>query len=278
MSYEHIAVEDAGGVAVVTLNRPEQMNAWTWRMGIEFRHAVAEFDAREDIRVIVVTGAGRAFCAGADLSRDPGLSDEQLAALQAEVARRLAPCTEEPYWRLSTPIIAAMNGAAAGIGMTLPMQLDMRIMREDGKYGFVFNRRGFVPELGSTWMLPRLIGTAKAMDLLLTGRYFTGADAVAMGLASEALPAERVLERALELAHDIASNVAPVSAAVTKRMIYRNLEDGDRDAAVARESALFRWSTQSPDGREGAKAFMGKRTADWTMRKHADFPHDLYDA
>jgi enoyl-CoA hydratase/carnithine racemase len=277
MSYEHITAEDADGVAVVTLCRPEQMNAWTWRMAIEFRHAVADFDAREDIRVIVVTGAGKAFCAGADLTRDPGLTDEQLAALQAEVAARLAPRTQEPYWRMATPIIAAMNGSAAGVGMTLPMQLDMRIMTEDAKYGFVFNRRGFVPELGSTWMLPRLIGTAKAMDVLLTGRYFNGADAVAMGFANEALPAGQVLDRAMELAHDIARNVAPVSAAVTKRMVYRNLEDGDRDGAVERESALFQWSTRSPDGREGAQAFMGKRPANWSMAKHADFPHELYD-
>lgn len=278
MSYEHIKAEDADGVAVVTLHRPEQMNAWTWRMAIEFRHAVAEFDARDDIRAIVVTGAGKAFCAGADLARDPGLTDEQLAELQAGVAKRLQPRTEEPYWRLATPIIAAMNGSAAGIGMTLPMQLDLRIMTEDAKYGFVFNRRGFVPELGSTWMLPRLIGTAKAMDVLLTGRYFNGADAVGMGFASEALPSGQVLDRALELAHDIARNVAPVSAAVTKRMVYRNLEDDDRDRAVQRESALFQWSTRSPDGREGAKAFMGKRQAAWTMSKHADFPQDLFDA
>lgn len=278
MSYEHITVEDADGVAVVTLNRPEQMNAYTWRMGIEIRHAIGEFDAREDIRVIVLTGAGRAFCAGADLTRDPGLTDEQLAALQAEVAQRLKPRTEEPYWRLATPIIAAMNGSAAGVGMTLPMQLDMRIMAEGGKYGFVFNRRGFVPELGSTWMLPRLIGTAKAMDVLLTGRYFNGADAAAMGFANEAAPADQVLDRALELAHDIARNTGAVSVAVTKRMIYRNLEDNDRDAVVAREAALFSWSTRSPDGVEGAKAFMTKRQAEWAMGKHGDFPQDLFDA
>jgi enoyl-CoA hydratase/carnithine racemase len=278
MSYEHITTEDADGVAVVTLNRPDQMNAWTWRMGIEFRHAVGEFDAREDIRVIVATGAGRAFCAGADLTREPGLTDEQLAALQAEVAQRLRPRTEEPYWRLATPIIAAMNGSAAGIGMTLPMQLDMRIMAEGAKYGFVFNRRGFVPELGSTWMLPRLIGTAKAMDVLLTGRYFNGTEAAAMGFATEALPAGQVLDRALELAGDIARNTAPVSAAITKQMIYRNLEDNDRDTVVEREAKLFHWSTRSPDGVEGAKAFMGKRPPEWTMSKHADFPHELFDS
>ncbi len=278
MTYEHIAVEDSDGVAIVTLNRPAQMNAYTWRMGIELRHAISEFDAREDVRVIVVTGAGRAFCAGADLTREPGLSDQQLADLQAEVAQRLAPRTDEPYWRLATPIIAAMNGSAAGVGMTLPMQLDLRIIAEEGKYGFVFNRRGFVPELGSTWMLPRLIGTANAMDLLLTGRYFNGAEAAALGYANEVRPAAQVLDRALELAQDIARNVAPVSAAVTKRMIYRNLEDSDRDTVVAREAALFSWSTRSTDGVEGAKAFMTKRPAQWSMRKHADFPTELYDS
>jgi enoyl-CoA hydratase/carnithine racemase len=276
MTYEHILAEEKDGVATVTLNRPEQLNAWTWRMGLEVRHAIAGYDARDDVRVIVVTGAGRAFCAGADLSGPRGGAAAE-AALREQVARELRPASDAEYWTMATPVIAAMNGSATGIGMTLPMQFDLRIMAENAKYGFVFNRRGFVPELGSTWIVPRLIGTAKAMDLLLTGRIFSGAEGAALGLASEAKPAGQVLDRALELARDIAENVAPVSAAVTKRLIYRHLSDDDRAGAVAREGAVFSWSTQQEDGREGVAAFLGKRKPEWKMSKSADYPHDLLD-
>jgi len=275
MRYEHILAEDKDGVATVTLNRPEHLNAWTWRMALEVRHSIAAYDARDDVRVIVVTGAGRAFCAGADLSGSRHASEAELAA-RARVEADLRPVSDEPYWTMATPLIAAMNGSATGIGMTLPMQFDLRIMAEGAKYGFVFNRRGFVPELGSTWIVPRLIGTAKAMDLLLTGRIFSGTEGAALGLASEAHPADQVLERAHEIARDIADNVAPVSAAVTKRMIYRNLAQDDRSAAVEREGALFAWSTQQEDGREGVAAFLGKRPPEWKMSKHADFPHELF--
>jgi enoyl-CoA hydratase/carnithine racemase len=277
MMYEHILAEEKDGVATVTLNRPEQLNAWTWRMALEIRHAIAGYDARDDVRAIVVTGAGRAFCAGADLSGPRGgAAAEAEAALREQVARDLRPASDAEYWTMATPLIAAMNGSATGIGMTLPMQFDLRIMAENAKYGFVFNRRGFVPELGSTWIVPRLIGTAKAMDLLLTGRIFSGTEGAALGLASEARPADQVLERAHEIARDIADNVAPVSAAVTKRMIYRNLAQDDRAEAVEREGALFSWSTQQEDGREGVAAFLGKRAPEWKMSKSADFPRDLF--
>jgi enoyl-CoA hydratase/carnithine racemase len=274
MRYEQILAEEKDGIATVTLSRPEHMNAWTWRMALEVRHAIAEYDARDDVRVIIVTGAGRAFCAGADLSGG-GLSADAEMATRAQVAQELRPRNDQPYWTMATPMIAAMNGSGAGVGVTLPMQLDLRIMAEDAKYGFVFNRRGFVPELGSTWIVPRLIGTAKAMDVLLTGRIFSGTEGVAMGLASEAHPAGQVLNRALEIATDIAENVAPVSAALTKRMIYRHLVDDDRDAAVEREATLFAWATRQEDGREGAAAFLGRRRPDWKMGKNADFPHEL---
>jgi enoyl-CoA hydratase/carnithine racemase len=275
MPYEHILAADKDGIATVTLNRPERLNAWTWRMGLEVQHAIAAYDARDDVRVVVVKGAGRAFCAGADLSGPRGGSAEQAAARE-QAEQELRPAHDEPYYAMGTPIIAAMNGSATGIGMTLPMQFDLRIMAENGKYGFVFNRRGFVPELGSTWIVPRLIGTAKAMDLLLTGRIFSGAEGAALGLANEARPADQVLDRALELARDIADNVAPVSAAVTKRLIYRHLSDDDRAAAIEREGALFSWSTRQEDGREGVAAFLGKRAPEWKMGKNADFPHELF--
>src|SRR4051794_18918703 len=134
--YETILTEDSDGIALLTLNRPERMNAWTVTMGIEVRHAIAAFDARDDIRAIVVTGAGRMFCAGADLVDKPDGK-----------APDLSRAGTKPFWEMNTPIIAAMNGAAVGAGMTIAMQWDFRVMAEDAKYGFVFNRRGLLPEL-----------------------------------------------------------------------------------------------------------------------------------
>ena len=273
MSYEYrdILADEVDGVATITLNRPEQLNAWTPRTPLEIRHAIAGYDSRDDIRVIIVTGAGRAFSAGLDLSPASRLSPEELADIQVQ----LRPKSDQPYWTMPTPIIAAMNGTGAGGGMTLPMQFDLRIMAEDARYSFIFNRRGLVPELNSTWIVPRIIGTAKALDLLLTGRFFTGAEAVVMGLASEAHPADKVLARANELAREIADNVAPVSAAITKRLVYRHLVEPDREAVDQREGALFTWAMAQADGREGMTAFLEKRLPNWTMGKNSDFPHEL---
>jgi enoyl-CoA hydratase/carnithine racemase len=274
VSYEYrdILADEVDGVATITLNRPEQLNAWTPRTPLEIRHAIAGYDSRDDIRVIIVTGAGRAFSAGLDLSPASRLSPEELADIQVQ----LRPKSDQPYWTMPTPIIAAMNGTGAGGGMTLPMQFDLRIMAEDARYSFIFNRRGLVPELNSTWIVPRIIGTAKALDLLLTGRFFTGAEAVAMGLASEAHPADKVLARANELAREIADNVAPVSAAITKRLVYRHLIEADREVVDQRESALFIWAMAQADAREGMTAFLEKRHPNWTMGKNSDFPHELF--
>lgn len=263
--YETILTEERDGVGTVTLNRPERLNAWTPRMGAEVRHAITAFDTRDDIRVIVVTGAGRAFCAGADIS-DEAQSDRSGGASLVE--------REVPYWRMNTPIIAAMNGAAVGVGITLAMQFDFRVMAEDAKYGFVFNRRGLLPELGSTWIVPRLVGLAKAMDLLLTARIFTGAEAAEIGLANAAVPAESVLDRAVELARDIAVNVAPASAALTKRLLSAFLVESDREKAEALEHDLFAWTLAQDDAKEGIAAFFEKRAPQWKHSKH-QLPEDL---
>jgi enoyl-CoA hydratase/carnithine racemase len=263
--YETILTEEIDAVGVVTLNRPERLNAWTPRMGAEVRHAIQAFDARDDVRVVVVTGAGRAFCAGADIG-DEAQSDRSGGASLVE--------KEVPYWRMNTPIIAAMNGAAVGVGMTVSMQFDFRVMAEEGKYSFVFNRRGLLPELGSTWIVPRLVGLAKSMDLLLTARFFTGAEAAAMGLANVAVPASSVLGTAMELAVDIASNVAPASAALTKRLLNAFLVTSDRERAEALENELFRWALSQNDAKEGIGAFLEKRPPQWRDSKN-QLPEDL---
>jgi enoyl-CoA hydratase/carnithine racemase len=266
--YKTILTDASNGVATVTLNRPERMNAWTPRMGREVRHAIATLDARDDVRAIIVTGAGRAFCAGGDM-------DE---VAQSDTPDDLWPDAREvPFWEMNTPIIAAMNGAAVGAGLTIAMQWDLRVVAEEAKYGFVFNRRGLLPELGSTWIVPRLIGLARATDLLLSGRIITGAEAMDMGLANEAVPAASVLERANAIADDIASNVAPVSAALTKRLMNRFLAEPDRLRATTIEADLFAWTRDQEDAKEGIAAFLEKRPPEWKLGKNTHFPSEYLD-
>ena len=269
-SYETLLVDDDGGVRTVTLNRPPR-NEFTWQLGGELHHALGAAEADDSVRVVVVTGAGDFFCAGAALGRRRDGSGASAAGERPATtdADRVLP------WEMSTPIIAAINGPAVGVGLTLPLQWDIRIAAEDAKMGLVFIRRGWVAELGAHWVLPRLIGVSKAMDLMLTGRIFTGREAAEMGLVSQALPAAEVLPAAQEMAHMIAEKCAPVSVAITKKLIWQMLEEPDHAKAQATDGKLYRWTTQQPDSREGVSSFLEKRTPQWTMSKTKDLPPEL---
>jgi enoyl-CoA hydratase/carnithine racemase len=232
----------------------------------ELRTAYAALDESDEVRAIILTGAGRAFCAGAGLvpkgstfdgSQDPAVWE----------ARYPGPAREPA--ELMTPVIAAINGAAVGAGITMAVACDIRIAAEDAKIGFVFNRRGVIPDADLLWYLPRLIGYARAMDLLLTGRIFTGREAAEAGLVSRAVPREKVLATATDLARDIAANVAPASAAITKQVALQFLEETDRRAALERQRILFRWAGQQSDAREGVEAFLERRAPQWRLSKHA---------
>lgn len=266
-AYQTILVEVADGVALITLNRPEQLNAFTPRMGRELGHAFTGLDAAEDVRAIVVTGAGRAFCAGAALDDEGstfqgGGADEQLGPAVSDMCP----------WDLATPILAAINGPAVGLGLTYPLQWDIRVAAEDAKLGFVFTRRGLVPEANSLWLLSRTIGASRALELLLTGRTFTGAEAAEMGLVSRAVPAAEVLETTLSLARDLARNTAPASVAVTKRLFYEQLASPDRAGSRAVERAAFAWLVGQPDAKEGVASFLARRPPEWRMSKHTEVP------
>lgn len=265
-----ILTEIKDGVALATLNRPERMNAYTTEMGIELNEFLWECDKDDSVRAIVVTGAGRAYCAGADLGR----GGETFSRDKDEVEKEKEQPTRARFapWEIRKPIIAAMNGHAVGVGLTMPLQYDMRIVAEDAKLGFVFVRRGIMPELASTWILPRLIGLTRACDLMLTGRIFTGKEAAEMGLANEALPKEEVLPRALEIARDIATNVAPISAAMSKKMIWEHLACPMPEQAADRESVALWELGRGPDAREGVTAFLEKRDPRWTLLPSADMP------
>jgi enoyl-CoA hydratase/carnithine racemase len=272
--YEQIIVERDGPVALITLNRPDRMNAWTWTMSAELGRAFGALDEEDSCRAIVVTGAGRAFCAGADLGSGgdtfSGKGDAIGTRADADAARRAKPSS-----RLNTPVIGAINGAAVGAGLTMPIEWDLRVVAEDAKLGFVFNRRGVMPDADLLWLVPRLIGVPAAMDLLLTGRIFLGREAFQLGLVNRCVPKAQVVDTALELARDIAANTAPVSAALTKRVLWEFLSEPDRATAARRQHRLFGWTGQQSDAKEGVMAFIEKRAPDWRLSKSGDYPEDL---
>jgi len=274
MSFEQIEVRRDGPVSLITLNRPDHLNAWTWTMSGEIGEAMAEADADDDVRAIVVTGAGRAFCAGADLSGGGGTFAGGRGTAIGQRDRSSTRRTRAPH-TLATPVIAAINGAAVGAGLTITMEWDLRVAAADAKLGFVFNRRGIMPDADLLWLIPRMIGYGRAMDVLMTGRIFTGAEALELGLVNRAVPRDQVLPTALELAHDIAANTAPVSVAITKQLLYEFLSEDDRAAATRRQSALFAWTGRQPDAAEGVTAFLEKRAPVWKLSKTKDRPEDL---
>jgi enoyl-CoA hydratase/carnithine racemase len=281
MSYSEILLEVSDGVALVTLNRPERLNAYTPVMGRELHDAFCALDAEDAVRAIIVTGAGRAFCAGADLARG-GESFDRTAAADYEAERRVDPARPwaKPVravapWNVRKPIIAAINGAAVGVGATLPLQWDIRIAAESAKVGFVFVRRGVVPEALSTWILPRLVGMARAAEVLLTGRILSAREALDFGIVSRVVPDAELLPAARALAVEIARDTAPVSVAITKWMLWGMEGETDVERADDLDARAFWWTGTQPDAREGVKAFLEKRAPRWTMRPSADMPDFL---
>jgi enoyl-CoA hydratase/carnithine racemase len=263
MDFETVLFEVADGVATVTLNRPQAMNAWTPQLSDELSLAMGAADADDNVRAVVLTGAGKAFCVGADLS------DGESGFNAGEQGRREGP-RRMPH-KVRKPVIAAINGHAVGVGITYPMLCDIRIVSESAKIQYAMVRRGILPELGSHVLLPRVIGFSRAADLLLTGRLIMGAEAAEMGLASQSLPTEEVLPAAMTIARDIAENVAPVSAALAKQLMWSGLTMGI-DEMIATEGRLLPGLIKAPDSGEGVRAFFEKRTPKWQMQVSTDMP------
>ena len=259
--YETLLISSDGQVGQILFNRPERRNALTPQLLDEFNHALLALDRDESVRAIVVSGAGDSFCPGADL-RELGTKFDRLIDEDTEVRA----------WELRTPIIGAINGAAIGVGITLPLQWDIRIAAQDAPISFAFVRRGLVPEAGSHWFLPRLIGASRAMDLLLTGRRITGREAAEIGLVSQALPAEQVLPAAMALAHDIAENCSGLSAAIVKQLLWSHAGDPTPVPGLAYENQLNGWVATQPDLIEGVRAYQEKRPPVWQASKHTPLP------
>ncbi len=259
-----LRVED--GVAVATLNRPERRNAFTGAMGASLGRVYRRCDEDDTVRVIVVTGAGDAFCAGADLSP----AGDTFAAPKGEF--RSSPVSP-PAFEVRKPVIAAVNGHAIGIGLSLAMQCDLRVFAQGAKYGFVHVRRGVIPDAHSHWTVPRAVGFARATDLLLTGRHVGADEAVMMGLASQAVPSPEVLPTALAIARDIAVHTAPLSVAISKAILWSSpalsAEDADR-----LETAMHRHVMGRDDAREGVVAYLERRDPRWSLSPTRDWPTD----
>ncbi len=263
------------GVALVTLDRPEQMNAFTHVMREELKHIFDQADQDDAVRAVVVTGAGRAFCAGADLSGGGGTFDrrgEDGRPVRLAEHRDGGGQVALAIHRCRKPVIAAINGAAVGVGLTMTLAMDLRVAAEDAKLGFVFCRRGVVPEACSSWFLPRLVGPAKAAELVFTGRVFQARDEAGSGLFNYVLPAGQVLDKALDLAREIADNTSAVSVALAKALLQRGLSDPDPQTTHLHDSRVFLWAGRQADAAEGIQSFLEKRPPRFSLSPTRDLP------
>lgn len=258
MEYETILLEKRDGVGVITLNRPQRLNAWTPVMGAELADAFRDIDRDASVRVAIFTGAGRAFCAGADMD----FFAAQVAAGGGTTAGQGAgPSRVEEFpmlmRRFSKPIIAAINGYALGIGCTMTLLCDIRIAAEEAKLGFLFPRVGVMAELGSTFLLPRLVGLGRACELMFTGKQYTAAECERAGLVNRVVPGADLLSTAQELAREI-SQCAPLSIQLTRQALYQGLHE-TFEAQVRYEGFTLEYLYRTRDHAEAVRAFKEKR-------------------
>ena len=276
-SFTQIIYDVADGIATITMHRPEKMNAFTNAMMREMCTAFDLVDADDTVRAVIVTGSGeRAFCAGADLTPDSGgdvfasrsevetLSDERVRDSGGRLTLRIFQCKK--------PVIGAINGAAVGIGATMQLAMDFRLASDTARFGFVFARRGIVPEAASSWFLPRLVGMQQALEWCMTGRVFDAAEAFKGGLVRSVHAPTELLEAARALAREIAENTAPVSIALTRAMLWRLSAAEHPMAAHAIDSRAIYRRARSDDAKEGIASFLEKRSPVYPDKVSTDLP------
>ncbi|MEJ0028150.1 MAG: crotonase/enoyl-CoA hydratase family protein [Rhizomicrobium sp.] len=288
MAYKEILTELSENILTITLNRPEKLNAFTGTMMNELIDAFRAANADDAVRCIIVTGAGRAFCAGADLSAGAATFD---ATKRADRPERNAGAPDSPDFNWSDervrdgggrvtleifeslkPVIAAVNGPAVGIGVTMQLPMDIRIASETARFGFVFARRGIVPEAASSFFLPRIVGIAQALSWCFSGKVFDAAEALKGGLVSEVVPPDQLLPRARAIAREIADNTAPVSVALIRQMMWRGLGmDHPMEAHKVDSRGIYSRGA-SGDVKEGVVAFLEKRPAKFPDVVSKDLP------
>ena len=262
--------EREGHVAILSFNQPEKRNAYSPEMAVKLTQYLRECDADPDVRAVIITGKGEAFCVGLDMNdvreRGEGDAPKETDGHPTQRVLRTYP------FQISKPVICAINGAAGGFGAAYPLTCDVRIAAQDANIAFSFVKWGLIPEMGATWTLPRLIGLEKTADLLLTGRKVSGEEAAEMGLVLKAVPKEQVLDASLRYANEIAQGSSSTAVAVVKRMTWgRLINEGELYRAIYEDDDAIAWAIRGPDAAEGNAAFFEKRPANW---KPVD-PHAL---
>lgn len=268
MNVETILYDVSDHVATITLNRPEKMNAWNAAMAEELSEALHAANTDDAVRAVVLTGSGRAFCAGADLE---GGGQTFASGEGGQDASGMNKRTVQPN-EIAKPVIAAINGGAVGIGMTYPMLCDIRLAAEGAKMGFVFTRRGMMPELAAHLLVQRVAGFSNAADVLLSGRVFLAEEAVEIGIISKVFPKDELLSAAQSMSRDYV-NTAPASVAVTKRLLWQGL-DSSPEKMMKAEGPIFAWIGNQADVNEGVMSFLEKREPAWQLSAQ-DVPEEF---
>jgi enoyl-CoA hydratase/carnithine racemase len=275
VAYEQITTERSERILTITLNRPERLNAWTPTMCSELLAAFDEADADDEVGAVIVTGAGRGFCAGADLAGGGETFDWRGRAKEGEVPEDNGGVFTLRIFACKKPVIAAINGPAVGVGATMTLPMDVRLASEEARMGFVFARRGIVPEACSSWFLPRVVGISRAMEWVATGRVFSAQEGREAGLLRSLHPPDELLGAARELALEIVENTAPVSVALARRMMWSMLGAEHPMLAHRADSRGMFARGQSADAVEGVTSFLEKRPANFPDRVSAGLPNVL---
>ena len=278
MAYEQVLLEKDGPAAIITLNRPEKLNAYTAVMGQELADAVNACDRDDDVRGVILTGAGRHFCAGADISDGAGAFDTKSGSGAKNFGKvgEGKPSNGAGFigalYNCRKPVIAAFNGAAVGVGLTLALPTDIKIASDKAKFGFVFAQRGLPPEAGSAWFLPQLVGLPQALRWCMTGRVFDAAEALEGGLISEIHAPEDLLPAAKRIVNEIAANTAPVSVALVRQLLWR-FGPAAHPFDLLKVDGRFAMNLgASPDVKEGVTAFLEKRAPNFPGKVTTDMP------
>jgi enoyl-CoA hydratase/carnithine racemase len=278
MEFEQIRYEVADGIATITLNRPERLNAWTPTMQHELIAALDATDADDSVRAVVFTGEGRGYCAGADLAAGGSTFERGQQLPTEEEHRDGGGVFTLRAFESTKPLIAAINGPAVGVGITMTLPMDIRLAADDAKIGFVFARRGIVPEAASSWFLPRLVGISRAMEWVATGRVFSAQEAQTAGLVRSLHSKDELLGAAYTLAREIADNTAPVSVALARKMLWTMLGAAHPLEAHRADSRAMLLRGASADAREGVTAFLEKRPAEFPDKVSDGLPDVLINS
>ena len=275
MEYKNILLEQQDNIAVLSLNRPNKLNAFTFSMMEEMIAVLDALDADDSIHALIITGKGRAFCAGADLSSgqetfNPSFDD--FAVKEDDFRRDSGGILTLRMYKFLKPIVIACNGPAVGIGASMQLAADIRLASDQARFGFVFNNRGIVPDACSSWFLPKIVGISSALELTYSGRIIDASEALKLNLVSSIHDSENLLDYAIDFAKNMVKNSAPVSIALTRQMLWRSLEgSGPYDAHIVESKAIDSRGA-SKDAKEGVSSFLEKRAAEFKNQVSSDMP------